>query len=131
MRGQGATFILDPVYVFKGKVRACSGRNKPSDATDVGWLEGRFRQMLQEQRQTLNLVSIGLAARRYPHLTWVFQRIGIDMKKAEQAAAPHSLERTNFGYPGDVQRGALQRSRFSRASFVEKFLPGAQALSWS
>ncbi|KAI9667132.1 MAG: hypothetical protein M1831_001309 [Alyxoria varia] len=105
--GNGSTFLLDPVYLFKGKLRACANRDKFSDASDLGWLESHFRQELQNHRNNINLRQVGVALKRYPHLSHVFQRIGLDLERAQQAASRDSISRVEQHYVGDVQRGLL------------------------
>ena len=40
--GAGFVSLLDPVYIFKGKLRARATRNKHHDAADLRFLEGTF-----------------------------------------------------------------------------------------
>ncbi|OAT14496.1 hypothetical protein BDBG_09509 [Blastomyces gilchristii SLH14081] len=77
-QGTGATMLLDPVYLFKGKLRAAATRGKFHDASDLRWLENNYLSRLQENRGQLSLLYVGLALKRYPELQHCFTRIGIN-----------------------------------------------------
>ena len=105
--GNGTALFLDPVYLFKGKLRAAATRAKFHDSADLRWLEGRFRQTIQAKRAELNSQYAGLAMKRYPELEPLFIRLGIDVAVAKDAAFnldPNNLPRPA---PGDVQLGIL------------------------
>lgn len=106
-QGEGTTFLLDEVYLFKGKLRAAATRHKHSDAADLVWLEGKYSQSLRANVSQLNLVLCGLALRRYSHLHYAFQRIGIDVQAAAEAAKDVAFDSVTATAPGDVQRGIL------------------------
>ncbi|OJD20447.1 hypothetical protein ACJ73_08221 [Blastomyces percursus] len=81
-QGTGATMLLDPVYLFKGKLRAAATRQ-------------------------LSLLYVGLALKRYPELQYCFTRIGIDIQAANARAAAHDINDLPPPQPGDVQKGLL------------------------
>lgn len=105
--GNGTAPFLDPVYLFKGKLRAAATRAKFHDSADLRWLEGRFRPTIQSRRAELNPECIGLAMKRYVELEPLFIRLGIDVTVAKNAAS--NLDPTNLPRPalGDVQLGIL------------------------
>lgn len=72
--------------VFKGKLRAYALRNKFTDAADLQWLESRFSARLVQQTVQLEPVLVGLAIRRYPELTNMFNRLSVNLKTVEAAA---------------------------------------------
>lgn len=108
-KGVGATYILDEMYVFKGKLRAAAMRSKHTDSADLVWLEGRFSTSLALHVHEYDIHLCGLALKRYPHLRYSFSRIGIDVEAAEEAAkgvdmrslvdsnAPYTVQRGLFG----------------------------------
>jgi hypothetical protein len=106
--GNGQTALLDPVYIFKGKLHAAATRGKFHDSADLRWLEGRYIDMLRERRNEFALEDLGLAMKRYPELELVFNRIGVNITAA-QAAAAH-LDPRHLPPPqrGDVQKGLLR-----------------------
>lgn len=105
--GSGPSAFLDPVYLFKGKLRAAATRAKFHDSADLRWLEGYFGQVIQPRVAELNLQYVGLATKRYPELELLFTRLHIDVAMAKSAASnldPNNLPRPA---PGDVQEGLL------------------------
>jgi len=105
--GNGTSAFLDPVYLFKGKLRAAATRAKFHDSADLRWLEGHFPQELQTRRAELNLQYIGLALKRYPELEILFQRLEIDVDEAKNAARNLDLNNLPRPAPGDVLVGLL------------------------
>jgi hypothetical protein len=78
---------LDPVYIFKGKLRAAAARAKFHDLADLRWLEQKFDVTLQQGRNEFNLENVGLAMKRYPELESLFVCIGVDITAAKARAA--------------------------------------------
>ena len=105
--GNGTSAFLDPVYLFKGKLRAAATRAKFHDSADLRWLEARFRQEVQARRAELNLQYVGLAMKRYPELELLFARLGIDITAAKNAAENLDPNNLPIPAPGDVQEGLL------------------------
>ncbi|PYH94602.1 hypothetical protein BO71DRAFT_449968 [Aspergillus ellipticus CBS 707.79] len=105
--GTGPSSFLDPFYLFKGKLRAVATRSKFHDSADLRWLGDRFGSVIKARKNELNMQYIGLALKRYPELTYVFQHLGIDLGQAEHAARDLDLSRLPPPAPGDVQRGLL------------------------
>ena len=70
--GTGSISLLDPVHVFKGKLRARATRNKHHDAADLRYLEGEFRADLRQKSNQFNLEYAGLAMKRSPELASIF-----------------------------------------------------------
>jgi|SRR5579862_8637106 len=95
--GSGVTYILDEVYIFKGKLRAAAIRANPSDAPDIVYLESVFRNKLQTSAGQFNQYYAGLALKRYPYLVEVFERVGVDVKAAAKRAESASLEAPQLG----------------------------------
>ncbi|KAI6850013.1 hypothetical protein KC343_g2432 [Hortaea werneckii] len=77
--GQDFTKILDPVFLFKGKLQAAATRGKHSDAADLIFLEKCHSDMLRARNNELNRRQIGKALMRFPHLEYCFQRLGVDL----------------------------------------------------
>lgn len=105
--GSGTSAFLDPVYLFKGKLRAAATRAKFHDSADLRWLEGRFSQEIRSKRIELNLQYIGLAMKRYPELELLFKRIDVDINGAKNAARNLDLNNLPRPAPGDVLVGLL------------------------
>jgi hypothetical protein len=105
--GSGTSAFLDPVYLFKGMLRAAATRAKFHDLVDLKWLEGRFSREIQSRRVELNLQYIGLAMKRYPELELRFKRIGADIDGAKKAAGSLGLNNLPRPAPGDVLLGLL------------------------
>lgn len=105
--GRGYTAHLDPIYIFRGKLRAAASREKFHDAADLRWLEQRQRTVLGQRREEMNLEYVGLALRRYLELELQLSRIRLDITAAKAKAA--TLDLSNLAPPGtgDVQRGLL------------------------
>ncbi|KAK2797608.1 hypothetical protein FQN50_009121 [Emmonsiellopsis sp. PD_5] len=106
-QGVGATALLDPVYLFKGKLRAAATRDKFHDSADLRWLEGHSLARLQQNKSQFSLLYVGLALKRYPELQPCFARIGLDIEAAKATAASHDLRHLPPPQPGDVQKGLL------------------------
>ncbi|KAK2762724.1 hypothetical protein FQN54_000898 [Arachnomyces sp. PD_36] len=106
-QGTGPTALLDPVHLFKGKLRAAATRSKFHDSADLRWLEGNCLAKLQQNRAQFSLLLVGLALKRYPELQLCFTRIGINIGAATAAAAAHDLNQLPPPQPGDVQKGLL------------------------
>ena len=107
--GDRPTSILDEVYIFKGKLRAAAIRAKGSDAADLAYLESTCPDKLRTGAGQFSRYYAGLALKRYPHLVPVVQRVGIDVKAAENAVVGISLEALPLPQPGDVQKGLLEQ----------------------
>ena len=108
--GAGFVSLLDPVYIFKGKLRARATRDKHQDAADLRFLEGNYGADLRQKSQDFNLKYAGLAMKRSPELEYLFSRIGLDLSSAKASVAtvdPDQLPKTQ---PGDVQMGLLAPS---------------------
>ena len=112
--GTGSVSLLDPVYIFKGKLRARATRDKPHDAFDLRFLEGTFREELFQKHNEFNLEYAGLALKRSPELEYVFSRIGLDLDGAKACAATVDLNQLSRPQPGDVQKGLLAPPETSR-----------------
>ena len=105
--GTGSISLLDPVHIFKGKLRARATRNKYHDAADLRYSEGEFRAVLRQKSDQFNLEYAGLAMKRSPELEHPFFRIGIDLDDAKARVAAVNLDLLPVPQPGDVQRGLL------------------------
>ncbi|KAI9848712.1 MAG: hypothetical protein M1837_006799 [Sclerophora amabilis] len=110
-QGTGSTALLDPVHLFKGKLRAAATRAKFHDSADLRWLEGHSRAQLQQKRGDFDLLYVGLALKRYPEVESCFTRIGLDIKAAKARSAAHDLNNLPPPQPGDVQSGLLAPPR--------------------
>lgn len=75
LRGQEATFILDPVLVFKGKLFAAATRNKFSDAADLLWLADVHTDLLKSRSRELSRNLVGRVAERHAHLRRTFEKL--------------------------------------------------------
>lgn len=105
--GSGLASILDPFYLFKGKLRAAATRSKFHDSSDLRWLEDRYHSTIQARKTELSLEYIGLALKRYPELEYLFRRLGVDLARAKQATDHLNLSQLPPPALGDVQRGLL------------------------
>ncbi|KAI7127162.1 hypothetical protein KC324_g17448, partial [Hortaea werneckii] len=83
--GQDFTKILDPVFLFKGKLQAAATRGKHSDAADLMFLEKQHNDMLKARNNELNRKQIGMTLKRFPHLEYCFQRLGVDLAACKAA----------------------------------------------
>ena len=106
-QGLGSTALLDPVYIFKGKLRAAATRDKFHDSADLRWLESRDLTRLQQNKGHFNLLYVGLALNRYPELYSCFSQIGLDIQTATAMAASHNIRYPPPPQQGDVQKGLL------------------------
>ncbi|EFE44409.1 hypothetical protein TRV_00825 [Trichophyton verrucosum HKI 0517] len=106
-QGSGATSFLDPVYLFKGKLRAAATRSKFHDSADLRWLETYALSILQANKSQFSSLYVGLALKRYPELHHCFERIGLNIDAATNAAAAYDLHHLPPPQPGDVQNGLL------------------------
>ena len=111
--------ILDPVCIFKGKLRAAAARAKFHDSADLRWLEQKFGATLQQRRGEFNLETVGLAMKRYPELESLFVNIGVDITTAKARAA--TLDLSTLPQRGDVQNGLLAPAE--SASYASGVLP--------
>lgn len=100
--GNGQINLLDPVLIFKGKLRAAASPGKFHDSADLRWLESRYSDLLCQNRHVFRLDYVGLAFKRYNELQFVFQRIGINLNTALAAAAQLDPEHMPPPMPGDV-----------------------------
>ena len=106
-QGPGTTALLDPVYLFKGKLRAAATREKFHDSADLRWLETYCRNHLEQNKDKFSPLYIGLALKRYPELEICFSRIGLNIQAAKAAAATHDPYHLEPPQIGDVQKGLL------------------------
>ena len=84
LKGDHSIFLLDPFYIFKGKLGAAATRQKYHDAADLRWLERKYRNILHEHCDEINIGYVGLALKRSLELEACFQRIGIDVKTVKK-----------------------------------------------
>ena len=105
--GAGFVSLLDPVYIFKGKLRAQATRDKHQDAADLRFLEGNYGPDLRQKSEDFNLKYAGLAMKRSPELEYLFSRIGLDLQSAKASAAAIDPGQLPAQQPGDVQMGLL------------------------
>jgi hypothetical protein len=105
--GKGLTYILDEVYIFKGKLRAAAIRAKPDDGTDLAYLESVYRNKLHTCAGQFSQYYAGLALKRYPDLMQVFERVGVDVETAAKRVEGLSLEALPPPQHGDVKNGLL------------------------
>ena len=105
--GSGQISHLDPVDIFKGKLRASATRAKFHDSADIRWLEQKFLSQLMARTSEFNLEYVGLALKRYPELELSLARIGIDIPAAKDRIASVDLKSLPPQQPGDVQKGLL------------------------
>lgn len=84
--GIQTTKILDPVFVYKGKLQAAATRAKHSDAADLLYLEGEHQAALRAHHRQFSRHRIGMALKRYPHLEHSFERLRLDLKACKAAA---------------------------------------------
>ncbi|KKZ61108.1 hypothetical protein EMCG_04306 [[Emmonsia] crescens] len=106
-QGTGSIAVLDPVYLFKGKLRAAATRGKFHDSADLRWLESTAFARLQQSKGQFSLLYVGLALKRYPELHSTFSRIGLDIGAAQAAAISYDVGHLPPPQPGDVQKGLL------------------------
>ncbi|OAP54606.1 hypothetical protein AYL99_11054 [Fonsecaea erecta] len=97
-------YLLEIVYIFKGKVNAAANRPKASDCDDIEYLCAH-ESHLREHVHQINVEDAGKAAKRYPSLSNMFSNLGIDVKKAIKQA--RSLEITSMHPPPFICQKAL------------------------
>jgi len=107
LRAAGKVSVLDPVYIFKGKLRAAATRSKFHDPADIRWLASHSADHLKARRGAFNLSHVGLAIKRYPELQMTFRNLGLDVEKARQLVASIELSQLPPPKRGDVQSGLL------------------------
>ncbi|KAG6039843.1 hypothetical protein E4U41_002021 [Claviceps citrina] len=105
--GQGDACFLEPFYLFKGKLCAAASRDKFHDSADLRVLANNYHAALKPRAHELNPVYIGLCLRRYPELHRLFERLGVDVEKAKQAAEGINPDPLATPAPGEVQSGLL------------------------
>jgi hypothetical protein len=103
----GVSAFLDPLYLFKGKLRACATRGKFHDSADLRWLEDRYHAHIKPHIHELNIEYIGLAIKRYTELELLFNRLGVDVAGAKHAVRKMDLKKLPPPAVGDVQEGIL------------------------
>jgi hypothetical protein len=108
VNGNRPVSLLDPVYVFKGKLRAAALRGKFHDSADLRWLESHYGNQLRQNKSQFDLQYVGLALRRYPELHNLFDRLGLNIPVAEAGTAQIDLAHLPAPKPGDVHRGLLK-----------------------
>lgn len=108
VNGNRPISLLDPVYVFKGKLRAAALRGKFHDSADLRWLESHYGNQLRQNKSQFDLHYVGLALRRYPELHNLFDRLGLNIPAAQAATAQIDLAHLPAPRPGDVHRGLLK-----------------------
>ncbi|PYH37231.1 uncharacterized protein BO87DRAFT_353721 [Aspergillus neoniger CBS 115656] len=105
--GTGQANFLDPFTCSKEKFRAAATRSKFHESADMRWLADRYGNVIQAQKEGLNLQYIGLAIKRYPELELLFERLGVDLGITMEAVRDMDPSRLPAPAPGDVQRGLL------------------------
>ncbi|MCJ1475796.1 hypothetical protein MMC13_004460 [Lambiella insularis] len=103
----GMVSLFNPIYLFKGKLRAAATRGKFHDSADIRWLASRFLDRLKAQRSVFNLSHIGLSMKRYPELEVTFHNLRLDVQKAKETVASVQLSQLPPPQRGDVQSGIL------------------------
>ena len=106
--GTDKASFLDPVAVFKGKLRATATRNKLHDFADLRWLKERYAAAIRQKVSELNLEYVGRALRNYPELEPLFNDLGIDLNAAKARVANIDTA-LPVPEPGDVQKGILSK----------------------
>lgn len=107
LSASGVVSLLDPVHVFKGKLRAAATRGKFHDAADIRWLASRFADMLKAKQSEFNMGYMVLAMKRYPELELTFRNLGVDVGKLKERVASVDLTQLPPPRRGDVQSGIL------------------------
>ncbi|KAG8631689.1 hypothetical protein KVT40_000829 [Elsinoe batatas] len=106
--GIQATKLLNPVFVYKGKLQAAATRAKYSDAVDLLFLEGRYGEILRAQNRHFNRLYVGIALRRYSHLEASFRRLDLDVEASRQVAKDVEIEALpRTSPPNAVQNGLM------------------------
>ncbi|KAK4987614.1 hypothetical protein LTR66_007550 [Elasticomyces elasticus] len=78
--------LLDPVSIFKGKLRAAATRDKFSDSVDLAFLEEHYRKQLQARRSEISPMYVAQALERWPILQDTFIRLGMDLDSCKKTA---------------------------------------------
>lgn len=106
--GEGTACLLDPFYLFKGKLRAAAAREKFHDSADLRTLADRYFDVLKSRAHELDLEYVGLSLKRYPELWRLFERLGVNVERAQRETNSLDLEILPTPALGDVQRGLLK-----------------------
>ena len=106
-QGTGDVVILDPIYLFKGTLRAAAQRSQFRHSADLRWLESRFSQQIRARSHELNLEFIGAAIKRHAELELLFNRIGVDVNAAKYAA-----RNLDVNYLQPLAQGSIQEGLF-------------------
>lgn len=101
--------ILDPIYLFKGTLRAAAQRSQFRHSADLRWLESRFSQQIRARSHELNLEFIGAAIKRHAELELLFNRIGVDVNAAKYAA-----RNLDVNYLQPLAQGVYRRDYLDR-----------------
>lgn len=80
------TWILHPIFLYKGKLQAAATRDKLSDAADLMYLESNHAVSLAKHNNQISRLHVGMALKRYPHLEYSFSRLGIDLDACKALA---------------------------------------------
>jgi hypothetical protein len=75
--GIGYISPLDPVLIFKGKLRMAANRAKFHDSAGLRWPENSLQAICRQRKAELNLEYVGLAMKRYRELNTSLIPLGL------------------------------------------------------
>ena len=82
-------------------------RQKYHDAADLRWLKSKYRNILRERCDEIDIGYVGLALKQPPELEACFQRIGVDVETAKKRTASVDLSKLAPQAKGEVLKGLL------------------------
>lgn len=98
---------MDPIYLFKDKVRLAATRDISKDSADFRQLEAHHGDSLRTQIECLDIACIGHAIKRYPELDRLFEQLGVDVEEALLASDNLDLASILPPNPAEVRRHLL------------------------
>lgn len=108
LKGDHSIYLLDPFYIFKGKLRIVATRQKYYDATDLRQLESKYRNILLERYSEINIGYIGLTLKKSLELEACFQRIGVNIEAVKKRVASVDLSKLPPLVKSDILKGLLE-----------------------
>ncbi|KAI0378524.1 hypothetical protein F5Y04DRAFT_283752 [Hypomontagnella monticulosa] len=105
--GPGVSYFLDPFTLFKGKLRAAVGRERFYDSADLRALAWRYEPIIKARARELDPKTVGVLLKRYEEMTYLFDRLGVNIREAQRAAYGFYPDNYVVTPVGDVQYGLL------------------------
>ena len=106
-RKEGVTWILDPFFLFRDKIRLSATRNKFVDSHDLRILEEEYGLIFKKRVKALDPAYVGRSIKNSPDLERMYEGIGVDIEHALEASKSLKLEQIFPPPPAEVQRHVM------------------------